>query len=112
MAVAVLWLHYSGRPEARFVHEVDVVWLAKVIVGIVVLELLLPEGMDKVGFEVVWGVFYEGGFFVLPADFGIAFAEGVEAFFFGSLDNKGVDIDGPARLLVSGDECRFECRTS
>jgi hypothetical protein len=81
---------------------VDIIGLAKLVVGIVVLELLLPKGMDEVRLEVVWSVLYESGLFALFADFGVALAEREEVLLFGRLDNEGIDVDGSvARLVVS-----------
>jgi hypothetical protein len=79
---------------------VDVVRLAKLVVGIMVLELLLPKGVDEVRLEVVRGVLYESGFFALLADFGVALAECIQVLFFGRLDNEGIDIDGSIASLV------------
>lgn len=95
VAVAVLGLHDGGRLEARFVHVVDVVRSAEVIVGVVVLQLLLPECMDEVRLEVIGCVFDKGGFFALFADLGVARAELEAASLFGSFDDEGVYIDGP-----------------
>jgi hypothetical protein len=48
VSISVLGLHDGGCLEARGVHEVRVVWHAEFVVGIVILELFLPEGMDEV----------------------------------------------------------------
>ena len=47
-------------------------------------------------------MFYEGGFFSLFADFGVALAESVEVLLFGSLGNEGIDVYGSTmRLAIS-----------
>jgi hypothetical protein len=102
VSIAVLWLHYRSSLQTRRLHEVDIVRLSKLVVGVVVLELLLPKGVYEVRLEVVWSVLYESGFFALLADFGIALAECIQMLFFGRLDNEGINIDGPvARSAVS-----------
>lgn len=98
VAVAVLRLHDGGRLQARRVHEVRVVGLAQGIPRVVVLQLLLPEGVDEVGFQVVGRVLDEGGFLALLADVRVALAEGVEPLLLGCFDNEWVDVYGSARV--------------
>lgn len=57
MPVAELWLHDVGRLQPGGVHEVNIVGLANWIVGIVVLELAKPYGVDQVALFIVWSVF-------------------------------------------------------
>lgn len=101
VSIAELGLHDCRRAQDGRIHEVRVVWFSGRGGRVVVLQLLLPEGVDEVGFCVVGRGFYEGGLFLGFAEFGVAFAEGVEPFFFGGGGYEGVDVYGSGERSIS-----------
>jgi hypothetical protein len=62
-----------------------------------VLNLLLPEGMDEVALEVIRCVLEQGCVASLLANLGVAFAERVQALLLWCLDNQRVDVHWPAQ---------------
>lgn len=68
-------------------HEVRVLSLNLLLIGVVVLELLLPECMNKVAFEIVGCMFDERGFVAFFANLRTAFAQGVQVLLFIGLDD-------------------------
>ena len=63
-----------------------------------VLQLLLPEGVYEVAFEIVGRMFEQGSIAALLAHLGVAFAQSIQTFLFSRLDDQGVDIYRPRNL--------------
>jgi hypothetical protein len=84
----------------------DVLRLAQFVVGIVVLKLLLPKGMDQVALQIIRGMLQERVLAALFPDLGISLAQLVQTLLLCCLDDQRVDIDGPVRESAkAGEHC-------
>lgn len=106
-------LHDGSGLKARCIHEVEIVRLAQVVVGIyrvqleqyptqpksrtVILELLLPERVDQIALCVIRRVLDEGRVPPLLADLRVSLAQSVQSLFFFSLYDQRVNIDWSER---------------
>jgi hypothetical protein len=87
VAVAELRLHDRRSLYLRSVHEVCIVGFACLIVRVVVLQLLLPEGVDQIAFEIVRGMLNERSLVSFFPNLGATFPQGVETLLLRGLDD-------------------------
>jgi hypothetical protein len=60
-----------------------------------ILQLLLPKGVDQVALEVVRRVLEKRRVSALLANLGVAFTQGIQAFLFRRLDDQRIDVYRP-----------------